>query len=74
MAALRLKPTGKAGERRGAARRALAAKEQAVALLVTLTDGWSELTTAAKTEALRQGVVLCLRVALYVITQEPRRR
>lgn len=65
-----IQPTGASGRVKEARRAAQQAAASYADTLANLTDHWGGLATAAKTEALRAGVVLCLRVLRYLITRD----
>lgn len=72
MPPIQIQPTGRGGRMRRAQREVRQAQTDFETTLSSLTDGWSGLSAAAKTDALRAGVVLCLRVARLVIEQTKR--
>lgn len=60
---IRIEATGKDGRTLADNRQAKTAAAQADALLTTLTTGWAALNTAQRADALRDAVVLLLKIA-----------
>lgn len=67
-----IQPTGAAGRERAARRTARQAATSYDAALADLTTNWADLTAAARSEALRRAVVLCLHLVNWLIERDLR--